>query len=83
MTVTNDNKSKLLHFKYYRLLQWLNFLIRLPYHVIVHRPNPDGLDYNGWDIRGFIICNCGYAEDLGMSYAMHCEVCYNYIVGRK
>ena len=33
--------------------------------------------YRGYTIRGFIICDCDYVIDLGVSYGMHCEECYN------
>lgn len=26
-------------------------------------------------------CDCGFVEDLGMHYGMHCEYCYNRITG--
>lgn len=70
--------SSWLHFKYHRIIEWLSFLIHLPYHLLFHSFDPySDKGYQGYTIRGFIICDCDYVIDLGMSYGMHCEECYN------
>lgn len=75
-------KSSYLHFKLNRIMAYLTFWFRLPYHIIFHSfdENTDG--YRGYSIKGFIICDCGYVEDLGMTYGMHCELCYNRVTER-
>lgn len=64
-----NNSSSLLHFKFHRLWEYLSFWVRLPYHASIHHQ-----EY-GYNI-GFIICDCGYVVDLGVSYGQHCEGCY-------
>lgn len=75
--LNNQKISSALHFKFYRIITWLQFLIRLPFHVIFHSFDEMAEGYRGYTIYGFIICDCGFVEDLGMSYAMHCKECYN------
>lgn len=72
------NCSSWLHFKSHRLIEHLSFWIHLPYHVLFHDFNPWSDDgYQGYSVKGFIICSCDYVVDLGMSYGMHCEECHN------
>ena len=70
-----------LHFKLHRIKEYLIFWTRLPYHVLFHKFEPYGDDgYQGYNVKGFIICNCGFVEDLGVTYGMHCEKCYKQII---
>ena len=79
----NQQVSNAFHFKFHRFLTWVKFLIRLPYHVIFHGFDDNAGGYRGYTIKGFIICDCGFVEDLGYSYGMHCEGCYNRITSRS
>ena len=69
--------SSWIHFRIHRTSEWLNFLIRYPYHKIFHSQKSSG-DFQQWaNINGAIACNCGYVCDLGTSYGLHCEGCYS------
>ena len=82
MSETNvKERSSWLHFKIHRTIQYLDFYIHYPYHRILHCFNPFGEDPTFGTVRGSIVCECGYVNDLGYSYAMHCEKCYNRITG--
>lgn len=72
-----------LHFKTHRVLEYLKFWVRLPYHIIFHSFDPYADGYEGYSVKGFIICGCGYVEDLGITYGMHCEGCYNRLTPRE
>lgn len=67
-----DKVCSLLHFKYHSIKLWFEFYLTLPYHVIFHKQE--------YGFRhGFILCEepCGHCIDMGISYGMHCEGCYN------
>jgi len=72
--------ASLLHFKFFRICVWIKFLLRLPYHILFHSFDEMYDGYRGYTVKGFIICNCGFVEDLGVYYGMHCEPCYNRMI---
>lgn len=76
-------QSNIIHFKFYRLLEWIGFLIDYSFHHTFHKQPPFGETPCWSNIRGSISCECGFCHDLGMSYGMHCEKCYNRICNIK
>lgn len=66
------NSSSLLHFKFHRLTESLSFYCHYIFCSLFHEQDSP---WKSW--KGAIICNCGYAYDLGYGYGQHCEACYN------
>ena len=59
-----------LHFYLHRLGIWLNFIWRLPYHLILHKQE---YGHN----RFFIICDCKYVFDFGYA-GLDCTICFKW-----
>jgi len=76
---SNQRFRRDIHFRIHRIIQYLDFYIHYPYHRILHCFNPFGDDPTFGTVRGSIVCECGYVNDLGYSYGMHCEECYNHV----
>ncbi len=68
----NDNVSSVLHFKFYRLIKYISFY---PHYIFCKLFHKQESMWQSW--KGAMVCDCGYIEDLGMCYGMHCEECYN------
>lgn len=64
--------SSKLHFKFYRILKYVEFYPHYIYCKLFHEQESM---WQSW--KGAMVCDCGYVEDLGMCYGMHCEACYN------
>lgn len=69
--------SELIHFKLYRVIEYLTFYPNYIYHKLFHSQSTA---WESW--KGALVCDCGYAVDLGYSYGQHCETCYNLITFR-
>ena len=70
--MTDAIKSSLLHFKIHRLIQYVKFYPQYIRCRIFHQQEDT---WQSW--RGALLCTCGVGINLGLSYAMHCEGCYN------
>jgi len=74
MTANHFSLSAFLHFKYHRLIEYLSFYPHYVYHKIFHEQSTY---WESW--KGALLCDCGFAVDLGYSYGQHCEKCYEFV----
>ena len=73
--MTLNSQSNLIHFKLHRIIEYLNFYPHFIYCKIFHNQSTAWVSW-----KGALLCDCGIAIDLGYSYGMHCEKCYNRMV---
>jgi len=73
---TNDLRgNSWLHFKIHRFIEYLKFYPNYIYHKLFHEQSTH---WESW--KGALLCDCGYAIDLGYSYGQHCESCWNRMI---